>query len=310
VDIDGDGRPDIISGSFSGEIFFFRRKSRTEFESGKPLADRKGKIIRFANGTSGVFAVDWYGRGKLDILVGTTKGEVFLLPNEGDARAPAFGQPKPLEAGGKPMVIESGDAAPVAADWDGDGRIDLLAGTGNGSVLWYRNIGTPKEPKLAEAQVLVPPASIPPEGVDEPRPGQRGWRTKICVTDFNGDGRLDLLVGDISGNFQGKPNQSPKERAEEEAAARKLPGLMKSWAETFQKYHELLASAPATSPTETESRTKQLDALRQNLSRLKDEIAGAQKTLGFFELQRQSHGYVWMFLRKAGQRPEIGRRKP
>lgn len=299
MDLDGDGRPDVLSGSFSGEIFFFRRKAGMEFEPGKPLTDSHGKTIRFANGAAGVFAVDWHSRGRLDLLVGTAKGEVFLLPNEGDARAPAFGQSKPLEAAGKPIVIESGDAAPVAADWDGDGRLDLLVGLGNGSVLWYRNLGTSKEPKLAEAQVLVPPASIPPEGVAERGPGQWGRRTKICVTDFNGDGRLDLLVGDISGNFQGKPRQSPKERTEEKVAAEKLPELMKSWAGTFNEYRKRLAAPPAALPAEKESRAKQLDALRQDLSRLKDEIADAQKTLALFQPQRQSHGYVWVFLRKA-----------
>jgi outer membrane protein assembly factor BamD (BamD/ComL family) len=118
------------------------------------------------------------------------------------------------------------------------------------------------------------------------------------VTDFNGDGRLDLLVGDISGNFQGKPTQSAKERAEEEAAVRRLPESMKTWAATFQKYRELLTSPPAASPAEKEARARQLDALRQDLGRLKDEIAAAQKTIEHYQPQRQSHGYVWLFSRK------------
>jgi hypothetical protein len=298
VDLDNDGRTDILSGSFSGEIYWFRRKAGTEFEPGKPLANRQGKTIRLANGTAGVFAVDSSGHGKLDLLVGTAKGEVLLMPNEGNPGTPAFGQPKRLEAAGKPIVIESGDAAPVAADWDGDGKLDLLCGTGNGSVLWYRNVGTSKEPKLAEAQVLIPPTSIPPEGTDKRLPGQWGRRTKVCVTDFNGDGRLDLLVGDISGNFQGKPTQSAKERAEEEAAVRRLPESMKTWAATFQKYRELLTSPAPTTAAEKEARAKQLDAIRQDLSRLKDEIAAAQKTIEHYQPQRQSHGYVWLFSRK------------
>jgi hypothetical protein len=46
---------------------------------------------------------------------------------------------------------------PFAADWDGDGRPDLLVGAGDGSVLWYRNVRSTGSPELAAAQVLIPP---------------------------------------------------------------------------------------------------------------------------------------------------------
>ena len=298
MDLEGKGRMDILSGSCSGEIYWFRRGQGTTFERGKPLTDRDGKVIQL-DPITGVFAADWYGHGKLDLLAGTAKGEIYLIPNEGDAKHPALGQPRPLKANGKPIKIDSGSAAPVAADWDGDGKLDLLTGTGDGSVLLYRNVGKAGQPKLAAAEVLVPASSLPRSGDETSGPTACGRNTKICVADFNGDGRLDLLVGDVSGSFKCKPPQSAKERRDEEDAIRRLPELMKTWAKQFQKYREVLAGPPGKTPAEKEARAQKLDEARQALAHAKAEIAAAQWTIEFYKPQSASHGYVWLFLRKA-----------
>src|SRR5262249_45321949 len=129
---------------------------------------------------SAVHATDWDGDGDLDLIVGDIQGDVQLIPNEGSAKAYAFGKPRPLKldpASARPAgslftevkrlvsgrreagdaVHVEGDAGPFAADWDGDGDLDLLVGSGDGSVVLFRNIGSPKAPKLAAAEQLVPP---------------------------------------------------------------------------------------------------------------------------------------------------------
>src|SRR5262245_64294079 len=75
--------------------------------------------------------------------------------NEGDRKAPAYGKAVKLSAGGKEIVVNHGDSHPVAADWDKDGKLDLIVGTGAGGVLWYRNVGVQGEPKLAAPVTLV-----------------------------------------------------------------------------------------------------------------------------------------------------------
>lgn len=45
--------------------------------------------------------------------------------------------------------VDVGHAAPLMADFDGDGLVDLLVGQfGDGKLRIYRNVGTKKEPKF------------------------------------------------------------------------------------------------------------------------------------------------------------------
>jgi hypothetical protein len=78
---------------------------------------------------------------------------------------------------------------PVLADWDGDGLPDLILGVskyrndspGNLGVYWCRNVGTKRAPKFGPPQLLV-------------ADNERVRTTGICVADWNGDGRPDLIA--------------------------------------------------------------------------------------------------------------------
>jgi hypothetical protein len=55
-----------------------------------------------------------------------------------------------LEAAGKPIDTEVGHAAPLVADFYGDGKNDLLVGQFGDGLLWvYKNVGTNAQPKYA-----------------------------------------------------------------------------------------------------------------------------------------------------------------
>jgi hypothetical protein len=72
-----------------------------------------------------------------------------LLPAADDP-AKELLPPVRLEAAGKPIDTAIGHAAPCAADFDGDGVMDLLVGQFGDGLLWiYRNEGTNARPKLA-----------------------------------------------------------------------------------------------------------------------------------------------------------------
>ena len=276
MDLDQDGRLDIISGSWPGEIYLFRRRKDRTFDRPVTLTDKDGHNINVGSASS-TFAVDWDEDGDLDLLVGTLLGNVYLVPNQGRLR---FGEERQLRASGRELSIPSGDAAPIAADWDADGKLDLIVGSEDGSVVWFRNVGKKGSPRLGKAQTLIPTSPVGWKGDSRRNAGQWGVRTKPCAVDWNGDGRLDLLVGDYCGGFKGKADQTPQEKVEEKRALLKLPEVRKRWSRTYQAYRKLLTSPEPESEAAQRARAKKLQKLRATLQRYSAEIEVVQKNPG------------------------------
>jgi hypothetical protein len=65
------------------------------------------------------------------------------------AQSPELRPPVRLGAGGKPIDVDVGHAAPFFADLDGDGLPDLLVGQfGDGKLRFYKNVGTKTAPRF------------------------------------------------------------------------------------------------------------------------------------------------------------------
>jgi hypothetical protein len=334
VDLDGDGIQDVLSGSWPGEIFFFRGLPRGKFAAPQMLKDKEGKVINVGGGVreqpdgsilitghgtfeetkegtfvnyhgkrikssaakpvlvtgtaSAVHAVDWDGDGVLDLLVGDIAGSVHLIPNEGTRKKHAFGKPRALEAGGKPIQVPHGDAGPFTADWDGDGKLDLIVGAGDGSVWFYRNVGTAKKPKLAAGQMLVGPGSVV-YGPDAPKEPRRGVRAKVCVADWDGDGRLDLLVGDYATQRPDRPEPTAAERAEHDKVRKELEAQQKKFRELIDKVH---GPKRVRKEAEMQKAGKELRAVSRKMQELQAKLPP----------EYESHGWVWLFLRKPAEK--------
>jgi hypothetical protein len=212
VDIDGDGRRDILSGSYSREdkdmaglfqVLYgepdgkFRKAEALKGTDGEPLIIPHDEETDIEAICTRPFAVDWDGDGHLDLVVGNFSGTFYWFRGEGKG---AFRpKPKVINAGKKPLRIDGHHSDPFAIDWDGDGDLDLLSGSGAGGVQWAENVaGAGKLPRLRPFQMLIKPGSSAEHGeyLSEDDLTGPATSTRVWVADVNGDGKLDLLVGD------------------------------------------------------------------------------------------------------------------
>ena len=297
MDLDADGRLDVISGSWPGDVYWFRRVADGGFDAAKVLRDRANDPLSFGNATT-AFAYDWDGDADFDLIIGNGRGEVLLAVNRGTESEPQFDQPEPLFAAGAPIKLDAGEAAPVVADWDVDGLADLVVGDEEGRVTWHRNTGSTGRPLLAKGETILPASPLGWGNEDQRRPADWGVRVKPCVCDWNDDGRPDLLLGDVCGGYSAKPWQTNAEVQAEKDAEARLPGLRKAWAEAYKAMRTAQEALANVTDDAKKTGGKSLDEWRAEVARLKEEIAAAQTVMRKYEPQSQLHGFVWLFLRK------------
>ncbi len=287
ADVDRDGRLDLLTPAWHGHIRWFRQESPGVFGAAQPVLDAEGNTIR-VEWTHGVSSCDWDADGYPDLIVGSSGdgavGSLSLWRNIGaanEAAAPRFERPVAIRAGDKPIFVPERSPAPVAVDWDGDQLFDLIVGTRQGNVAWYRNQGTAGRPSFDAARELI---GVPPPG------GERGTNAIVSVADWNGDGRLDLLVGDTGEKFEKK--LTDEEQQAKAFATTQRDQAFSRWANVFRTYRRL------TKLQDSGSQRAVIDAARVQLMKLRDEQTLHHLAQQEIQEGRQWHGRVWVFLRK------------
>ncbi|MCX7049041.1 MAG: FG-GAP-like repeat-containing protein [Candidatus Sumerlaeota bacterium] len=181
-DMDGDGAYDLFVGDGTGSIYYYRNAgsaTNAAFTSGNIFLSNIG-----ANAAPALADIDH--NGVFDLFVGTEAGMVLFYKNKGSVSEPSFVLAKPLLG-----AIDAGsNSAPDLADIDGDGDQDLFIaaerpGVAGGSLIsFYRNTGKSWLTNWSLENDDLLGGAIPGAA---PR-----------LVDIDGDGKLDLAIGDRS----------------------------------------------------------------------------------------------------------------
>ncbi|MHC4933243.1 MAG: FG-GAP repeat domain-containing protein [Planctomycetota bacterium] len=331
VDLNADGHLDYLTATFDGSPHVAYGSAKG-FADPERLKDAKGKRILISSiwnyearkhenlGRSmpdgkptrerciSALAYDWDADGDHDLLLGSYEnGHLYRQMNEGTNAEPKFtGKNIPVMAGDAAFALPAKMTAPRLVDWDGDGDLDLIAGsfgsvwgpTGTGGGVYLsRNGGKKGRPKFGALETLIAPKT---KGGSEPvRPDAGLYADAV---DYDGDGDLDLVVGGYS-------MWTPEARVltnEEQATVARL----KTEQEAVRKRQaELMAKINAEAAKATEGLERSSDEYRKKrsavyaryndqLSAIRGESQRLAKQIGELVPAPQRKSFVWLYERR------------
>ena len=225
-DWDGDGDWDLICGNTAGYIAFVENLSGKGVEHPKWAEPKRlsagGKTLRVQAGPNGSIqgpceakwgyttqsVCDWDGDGLPDIVANSILGNVEWYRNVGTRAAPQLAAAQPVEVewdGAQPRLawgwrtpdgkalLTQWRTTPVTVDWNKDGLVDLVMLDQEGYLAFFERAVRGGKRVLLHPKRIFCDEKGEPLQFNKKRGGGSG-RRKICVTDWDGDGLLDILI--------------------------------------------------------------------------------------------------------------------
>ena len=204
-DWNGNGLPDLAVGNSGGELLFYKNVGAP----GAPVFDREtaltveGKPIRIAAGPTGSIQgpsesrfgytcptiADWDHDGHPDILMSDIFGRHVFFQNDGGAYPPTFKREQLLTHDGLPLATVW-RVRPAVVNWGDDGLLSYVTLDESGILSSYDQATLTD---LTDKRTLTWEDGEPIRFTEDVGGGL--GRIKLCVCDWTGDGRYDLIIG-------------------------------------------------------------------------------------------------------------------
>ena len=174
---------------------------------------------------------DWNGDGLPDLLLNSILGKVVWYQNIGTRQKPKLAAAQPIEVewnGAQPhlaygwlrpdgkALLTQWRTTPVGIDWNKDGLTDLVMLDQEGYLAFFERAKKGDQLILKHPQRVICAADAKAPGlldnlkVKTPvamTPGESG-RRKICLMDWDQDGKVDILLNSANANFLRQTNSA------------------------------------------------------------------------------------------------------
>ena len=233
VDWDGDGDTDIVSGNTAGYVEFFENLSGPRVARPKWAAphrlevnDKPFRIMAGPNGSiqgpaeakwgyTTLNVADWDLDGDFDIVLNSILGDVMWLKNTGTRTQPKLAAAQPIEVEwespqprldwgwrtpkGKALLTQW-RTTPLVFDFNHDGLPDLAMLVHGGYLAFFERVKRDGQLTLKHPRRAFLNENGEPLLLNAKSAGGSG-RRKLCVTDWDGDGKFDLLLNSSNANL-------------------------------------------------------------------------------------------------------------
>lgn len=217
ADLNGDGLNDLVFGLLNGRIHYYQNSGTASVPAFTLVTDTLGSIDVGSLAAPHFYDMD--GDSVLDLVLGASTGFIQYHKNHGTKTQPYFLSAPTVDSVGKIWAADyfynynnfdsvgnpidsvktfeyEGHSTPWIADLDNDGNPEILTGSKGGTIQIYPL----DKNNLSDSFLRLNDYFIQPQnqsgGVVD-----LGGRTALALMDADGDGRLDILVGNSRGGL-------------------------------------------------------------------------------------------------------------
>ena len=202
VDFNGDGLRDLLVGTLDRVVVFLNRgpgPGMTRLDGGHALTFAGREELPYANRTFFAFRGS---QGQVHLRVGGPLASEAVQLDRDDPFA--FGPLRAIPFRGAELRLDD-FSVPSAADWDGDGKIDLIVGGQDGWIWFFKNLDpTGGVTRWSAPQALEADGRVIRFADHEclQGPVERLWGySNPTVADWDLDGDLDLVCGSMQDTY-------------------------------------------------------------------------------------------------------------